>query len=105
MEVLYLTALLVSITGMVVIDARWRLFLFRAPLRAVVVLVVGVAFFLAWDLTGIGLGVFFRGSGPFLSGLLLGPELPVEEIFFLVLLCYLTMNAWALALRATSRRR
>ena len=105
MSFLYLAALLVSITGMVVLDVRFRLFFAVAPLRAAIVMVVGVAFFLVWDVAGITLGVFFRGNPQLLTGTLLAPELPVEELFFLVLLCYTTMNAYNFAaLRWLSRR-
>jgi len=52
---------------------------------------VAVAVFLAWDLVGIALGIFFRGDAPNLSGLLLAPELPLEELFFLILLSYNTL--------------
>jgi lycopene cyclase domain-containing protein len=89
---LYLGALLVSIVGMIVLDIRFRLFFAAAPLRAAIVLVVGVAFFLAWDVAGITLGIFFRGDPDLLTGVLLAEELPLEELFFLVLLCYTTMN-------------
>ena len=94
MNYLYLAALLVSIGGMVVLDVRFRLFFAAAPLRAAIVLVVGVAFFLAWDIAGIALGIFFRGNPDLLTGVQLAPELPLEELFFLVLLCYTTMNAF-----------
>lgn len=89
---LYLAGLLVALVGMTVLDARYRLFFWRAPLRATVVFVVGIAFFLAWDLTGIGLGVFFIGETSVLTGLVVAPEVPVEELFFLALLCYTTMD-------------
>jgi lycopene cyclase domain-containing protein len=89
---LYLAALLVSIAGMIVLDVRFKLFFAAAALRAAIVLVVGVGFFLAWDVAGITLGIFFRGNPDLLTGLLLAPELPLEELFFLVLLCYTTMN-------------
>ena len=94
MGILYLAALLVSLGGMVVLDRRFRLFFFDRPGRATIVLVVGVAFFLVWDLLGIGLGIFFRGETAFMTGILLAPELPLEELFFLTLLCYLTMNVY-----------
>ncbi|MCS5717357.1 lycopene cyclase domain-containing protein [Herbiconiux sp. CPCC 205763] len=94
MGILYLAALLVSLGGMVVLDRRFRLFFFDRPRRAAVVLAVGVAFFLLWDLFGIGLGIFFRGETAFMTGILIGPELPLEELFFLTLLCYLTMNVF-----------
>jgi lycopene cyclase domain-containing protein len=89
---LYALALLGSLLGMVVLDRQYRLFFFADARRAVVVLAVGVAFLLVWDLVGVGLGIFFRGSSPYMSGLLVAPQLPVEELGFLTLLCYLTMN-------------
>ncbi len=105
MNVLYLIALLVALTGMVVLDLRLRLFFGRAPLRAALVLVVGVAFFLAWDAAGIGLGIFFRGAPSLLIGVQLAPELPLEELFFVILLCYLTMNAYGALSHWLSGRR
>ena len=105
MNALYLVGLLVALTGMVVLDLRFRLFFGAAPLRAALTLVLGVAFFLAWDAAGIGLGIFFRGSTALLVGVQLAPELPLEELFFLTLLCYLTMNVYgALSSRSSSRR-
>lgn len=92
MGVLYLFGLLVALTGMIVLDRRFRLFFWRDARRAAVVLPVGVVFFLVWDLLGIGFGIFFRGETSFMTGLQIAPELPLEEVFFLTLLCYLTMN-------------
>ncbi|TPW76847.1 lycopene cyclase domain-containing protein [Schumannella sp. 10F1B-5-1] len=105
MSVLYLVALAVSLTGMVVLDRRFRLFFWRDARRAAIVLVAGVVLFLVWDLFGIGLGIFFRGETSFMTGLQLAPELPVEEVFFLTLLCYLTMNVYGAASRLGSFRR
>ena len=108
MSVAYLAALAVSVFGMVMLDRRFRLFFWRDARRAAIVLPAGVAFFVLWDLAGIGLGVFFRGGGPWMTGLQVAPELPVEELAFLTLLCYLTMNAYVgagLAIDAVARRR
>jgi lycopene cyclase domain-containing protein len=99
MNLLYLGALLVSLAGMVVLDVRFRLFFAVAPLRAGIVMVAGIAFFLIWDLAGIGAGVFFRGNPRLLTGVQLAPELPLEELFFLALLCYTTMNLYGLLTR------
>ena len=104
MGVLYLLALAVALTGMVLVDRRFRLFFWADAPRAAIVLVVGVAFFLAWDIAGIGLGIFFRGGTSFMTGVLIAPELPIEEVFFLTLLCYLTMNAVGAASLAVGRR-
>ena len=91
---LYLAALLIALIGMEVLDRRFRLFFWRDARRATIVLVAGVVFFLVWDLLGVGLGVFFRGETSFMTGLQVAPEVPLEEVFFLTLLCYLTMNVY-----------
>jgi len=104
-SVVYLTLLLVSLAGVTALDLRHRLFLGRDPGRALIVLGVGVAFFLLWDLAGIGLGIFFRADGPFATGILLAPELPLEEPVFLLFLCELTMVLVCAAERRLERRR
>lgn len=95
MGFLYLLALGIALTGMVVLDRRFQLFFWRDVRRAAIVLVAGLVFFLAWDVAGIGLGIFFRGETEFMTGLQIAPELPLEEVFFLTLLCYLTMNLFS----------
>jgi lycopene cyclase domain-containing protein len=94
MGLLYLAALLVSLGCMALLDWRFRLFFWRDATRAAIVLGLGVVFFLAWDLAGIGLDIFYRGETEIMTGVLLWPELPLEEAFFLALLCYLTMNVY-----------
>ena len=96
MAVLYLLFLLLSLGCMVLLDHRFRLFFFADARRATVVLAVGVLFFTAWDLAGIGSDIFYRGETPFMLGLTLAPHLPVEEIFFLAFLGYLTMVVFGL---------
>ena len=94
MTLLYLAALLVALTGMVMLDRRFTLFFWAAPWRAAIVLIAGVLFFLAWDLGGVLGNIFFRGETLFMTGLQVFPEIPLEEVFFLTLLCYLTMNVY-----------
>jgi lycopene cyclase domain-containing protein len=102
---LYLTGLLIALAGMVVLDLRFRLFFSVAPARAALVLLIGIAFFVAWDLAGIHLGIFFRGNPGLLTGVLLAPELPLEELFFLALLCYVVMNSYGFLRRPISAKR
>lgn len=90
-NLLYLTALLISAGCILLIDWRHRVFLFRQPLRAAIVLLIGAAFFILWDIAGIALGIFFQGTGPYMTGIMLGPELPLEELVFLLFLCHITM--------------
>lgn len=91
---LYLTILLISILGLIGIDRKHRLALFNNPRATIASVVFAVVVFLVWDIIGISLGIFFRGNAPHLSGLLLGPELPLEELFFLILLSYNTLLAY-----------
>ena len=97
MPILYLLALLIALTGMVLLDRRFRLFFWRDSRRAMIVLIVGLVFFLVWDLLGIHFGIFFRGETTFMTGIQVAPELPIEEPLFLLLLCYLTMNLYGVA--------
>ncbi|MFK3670234.1 lycopene cyclase domain-containing protein [Leifsonia aquatica] len=91
MSLIYLGALLVSLAAMVLLDRRFRLVFWRDARRAGITLAIGLLFFLAWDAAGIALGIFARGVSRFMTGIEVAPELPLEEIFFLLFLCYLTL--------------
>ncbi|WP_295010362.1 lycopene cyclase domain-containing protein [uncultured Microbacterium sp.] len=91
MNILYLGLLLVSILCVGLVDARWRLFLWADPRRALLVLAVGLAFLLLWDGVGIATGIFSREGNPISTGILLAPHLPVEEPVFLLFLVQVTM--------------
>ncbi|WP_448073872.1 lycopene cyclase domain-containing protein [Georgenia yuyongxinii] len=88
---LYLGALLLSLAGMVVLDRRYRLVLWADARRGAVVLATGTVFFLAWDVAAIAAGFYRRGDGAAMTGLMLARELPLEELFFIVFLGYLTL--------------
>ena len=92
--ILYLAALTVSLLGMGLIDFKHKLALFAQPVRTAITLAVAVTVFLIWDLVGISEGIFFRGEGPFLTGITIAPELPIEEVFFLALLSYTILIAY-----------
>ena len=99
----YLGALVVSILGIGALDFRHKLALPKFPIATVSSILVGVMVFLAWDLVGIWLGIFFRGETSFLSGILLAPELPLEELFFLILLCYTSLVMYLGIARRSAR--
>lgn len=103
---LYLTALVVSLAGLVAIDHGHRLAVFDGKgLRTLVAVAVGVAVFSVWDVAGISAGVFFQGPGPYQSGLMVGPEFPIEELFFLTLLNYSSLLAYLGARRILEARK
>ncbi|PFG32758.1 lycopene cyclase domain-containing protein [Sanguibacter antarcticus] len=95
----YLGAVVVSLGAMLLVDHRWRLFLWDRPRRAAVVLACGILLFLLWDVAGITTGIFERGDSPAMSGIEVAPDLPLEELFFVTFLCYLTMVVHGLVAR------
>ncbi|GAA1690602.1 lycopene cyclase domain-containing protein [Microbacterium sediminicola] len=100
----YLAAILLSMLGVGIIDARWRLALFGAPVRTLVCVGIGVVFFLVWDAVGILTRSFAKGDSPLFTGIDLAPELPLEEPVFLAFLCYLALVAFAGVVRWSAAR-
>lgn len=101
----YLGALVVSLGCMLLIDRRFRLFFWKDPRAAAVVTVAGVAFFLLWDGAGIMQGIFLRGDSRFATGIVLAPELPLEEPVFLLFLVVCTMVLFTGSVRVLDRRK
>lgn len=97
---LYLAALLVSLAGLATLDWRYRVALFDQPRRTLATVGIAVIAFLIWDFIGVGLGIFFIGDAEYMTGVTIAPEVPVEEVFFLILLTYQTLLVW----RAFARR-
>ncbi|GAA1360218.1 lycopene cyclase domain-containing protein [Arthrobacter rhombi] len=87
----YLLLLLALLGCMALLDARFRLFFWARPLAAVLVSAVGLGYFLSWDLFAISAGIFLHRESPLMTGIMLGPELPLEEPVFLLFLVYQTM--------------
>ena len=90
----YLAALLTSLAGLTLLDARFKLAFFKQPLRSLAAFTVPYLFFVTWDLTGIEGGIFFRGQSLHLVGVNVFHEFPIEELFFLAVLCYTTLIAF-----------
>lgn len=95
MNLAYLAALLLSFLGVGLLDRKLRLAYFAAPGRTLAITGFGTAFFLAWDVAGITSGVFLMGDSPYMSGIALAPEMPLEEPIFLAFLSYLALVLYA----------
>ncbi len=87
----YAVILLVSIAGLTLCDHHWKLVAWRsivAKKATLATIAVLVGFFLIWDIAGIILGIFYTNSR-YTLGINLGtPNLPIEEVLFLILLVY-----------------
>ncbi len=91
MEFAYLGGILVGIAGMAIIDWRYKLAFWHSPRRTSATLLTALAIFILWDFFGISLGIFKHGGSPYSLPVTLFPEFPIEEIFFLFLICYTTL--------------
>lgn len=106
-SLVYLFALLVPLVCMGLLDRRFRLVMWHAPRRAVFVLAAGIGLFLLWDLAAIAAGHYRMGASPWMTGILLGRELPLEELVFIIFLSYHALVLWGLVdllLRRVRRR-
>jgi len=90
-QFVYLGALLFGIAGLATLDWRYKLAFWYQPKRSALVIATGMAVFAVWDFFGISLGIFFKGDSPYVLPFVLFPEFPLEEVFFLFLLCYVTL--------------
>ena len=104
MNVIYAVSLLVSTTCLALLDVRFSLVLRRRPVGAALAVLIAMAFFLAWDAVGIGLGVFRHLDSQWATGILLGPDFPLEELLFLAFLSYLTLILLSGAERVLARQ-
>ncbi|POH59795.1 lycopene cyclase domain-containing protein [Arthrobacter glacialis] len=100
---IYLIILLLLLGCMALLDARWKLFLFAHPWAAASVLAIGTAYFLVWDVAAIAAGIFLHRDSHLMTGIMIGPQLPLEEAFFLLFLCYQTMILFTGALHIWHR--
>ncbi len=95
MSGMYLACLALSAAGGALLDRRWRLAAWRdvpgAGRRTLVLVGVGSALLLAWDLAAIALGFYGRGASDALLGVWLAPHLPLEEVVFVAFLSYVTL--------------
>ena len=91
MQWYYLIGLLIGISGLLLIDRRWKLAFWRDGKRTALTLLEAVLVFVLWDIFGIYVGVFFHGGSDYSLPFRLAPEFPIEEIVFLFLLTYSTL--------------
>jgi lycopene cyclase domain-containing protein len=100
----YLAGLIFSIVGLGLFDWKFKLGFSTNKKAALLATLLPLIFFLLWDGAGIALGIFFRGETSHLTGLLIAPELPLEELFFLFLLNYTTLTIFITVNRIMAKR-
>lgn len=103
MRGLYILSIMIALGAMLSIDARLKLALWYDPGRTLKVIGISVFVFLLWDVICISAGIFSMGKSPLLTELMIGKELPIEEIAFLTFLCYLTLVVYRIMERRWPR--
>ena len=93
MKFMYLVFLIATIICLGLIDWRFKLAYFYDRKRTIKTLAVAILFFAVWDVIGIRLAIFFIGTTRYLTGVRVG-EFPIEELFFLMVLCYSALLAY-----------
>lgn len=91
MQFTYLIFLIISIACLTLIDRRFRLAYWHNKKQTALTLGVAIGIFIIWDILGIALGIFFHGGSQWALPFTIAPEFPIEELFFLYLLCYSTL--------------
>lgn len=91
LQFVYLGALLFSISGLGVLDWRYKLAFWYDARRTAKTLGFAIGLFLIWDIIGISSGIFLHGNSPLTLPFRLFPEFPIEEVFFLFLLTYVAL--------------
>ena len=100
---IYLLAILMAFSSMLVIDARFKLAFWHDVARTLRAVVIPVAVFIIWDIVCIQLSIFHIGETNLLLGWSLGNEFPIEELFFLTFLCYFTLIVYRIVERRWPR--
>ena len=100
----YLSGLIFSLVGLGLLDWRFRTAFTINKKAAAFAILIPTIFFILWDVAGIAMGIFFRGDTSHLTGILLAPEFPIEELFFLLLLNYTALTLFTTVTRAIKKR-
>ena len=100
----YLAGLIFSLVGLGLLDWRFRTAFTVNKKAAAFAVMIPTIFFILWDVTGITMGIFFRGDSSHLTGLMLAPEFPIEELFFLLLLNYTALTLFTTVSRVIKKR-
>lgn len=101
----YLLTLLAVIGCMALLDHRFGLVFWADARRGLLTIALGTVVFLLWDVAAIAAGFYHKGDSSAMTGIMFGPELPLEELVFIVFLCYLTLVVHGLMTLLLRRRR
>lgn len=94
MKFAYLLSLVSVILLLLLVDRKMKLAFYDDAKRTIMTLATSIVLFLVWDVLGVWLGIFFPGDSAYILGIMVFPDVPLEELFFLFLLSYVTLIIW-----------
>ena len=100
----YLAGLIFSLVGLGLLDWRFKTAFTVNKKAAAFAILIPTIFFVLWDVAGIAMGIFFRGDTSHLTGIVVAPEFPIEELFFLLLLNYTALTLFTTVTRVIKKR-
>lgn len=100
----YLSGLIFSLVGLGLLDWRFKTAFTVNKKAAAFAILIPTIFFILWDVAGIAMGIFFRGDTSHLTGIVVAPEFPIEELFFLLLLNYTALTLFTTVTRVIKKR-
>lgn len=87
----YITLLLFSISGLLLADFRYKIALFANSASAIKTIGIAMGLLLLFDVLGIINHIFYTNS-TYVTGIyIINRNMPIEELFFLFLLCYFSL--------------
>lgn len=102
---LYLLSLLAVIGCLALLDWRYRLAFWHDRRAVLLTLGIGLFVFVVWDIAAITLQIFNHGGSVYTLPIRLYRDFPLEEIFFLILLCYQALLLYLGTIRYIEDRR
>lgn len=98
----YIAAILLSLTGLLLCDYRYKLVLFKNERAGLIAIFVAWAGLLIWDFIGINQGIFFSPSPKYALNIYVANELPIEELLLLIVIVYTPLIIWTTLRRGVS---
>lgn len=96
LEFSYILILSGSIACLLLLDYTYKLAFFCDWVSSVITIFCSILLFTIWDILGIHLGIFFSGQSKYALNMMLFAQFPLEEVFFLFLLSYVTLLLYRL---------
>lgn len=95
----YILVLFFSIGGMWFLDKKYQLVFYHNKRGALLSISTVMGLLLLFDILGVIKGIFATNQ-QFVTGLyIVSPNIPIEELCFLFLLCYVTLSLYGLIIR------